>query len=61
LMSHDACPLRGKPLQDRVCNKCKKGLHGVNDCLLAYQPPVQGQVNQVYAAEWSDDSSDLNE
>jgi len=61
LMSHDACPLRGKPLQDRVCVKCKKGLHGVNDCLQAYQPPVQGQINQVYVAEWSDDSDDLNE
>jgi hypothetical protein len=60
IMTHDACPLRGKPLQDRACLKCKKGLHATDDCLMAFQTlPQQGQVNQINA-EWTDDS-DLNE
>ena len=60
IMSNDNCPLRGKPLQDRACLKCKKGLHATDDCLMAFQSlPQQGQVNQVNA-EWTDDS-DLNE
>lgn len=59
VMNSDICPLRGKPLQDKACVGCKKGLHAVNDCMMAYQPPAQGQVNQVQA-EWSDDSDDLN-
>jgi len=60
VMNSDACPLRGKPLQDRACMKCNKGLHGVDDCLAAFQQPQQGQVNQI-TADWSDDSEDLNE
>jgi len=60
VMNSDACALRGKPLQDRACTRCKKGLHAVNDCLVVFQQPQAGQVNQV-TAEWSDDSDDLNE
>ena len=60
VMNSDACALRGKPLQDRACTRCKKGLHAVNDCLVVFQQPQAGQVNQV-TAEWSEDSDDLNE
>ena len=60
IMSSEACPLRGKPLQDRACLKCKKGLHGVNDCLLTFQQPQQGHINMVQADISDDDSDDLN-
>jgi hypothetical protein len=33
----DQCGLRGKPLVDRACAKCGKGLHNADDCPRAYQ------------------------
>ena len=60
LMSHDACALRGRILTDRPCNRCKKGLHGVDDCLLVFQKPAPGAVHQVQDDDWTDDDSDLN-
>lgn len=53
MMTSDACPLRGKPLVDRACIKCKKGLHPVDDCLSVFQQPAKPAVAHIY-----DDSSD---
>ncbi len=36
-MKNDACALRDKPLVDRPCVKCGKGLHSADDCLRVYQ------------------------
>lgn len=55
MMTSDACPLRGKPLMDRACTKCKKGLHPVDDCLSVFQQPT---VAHVYE---SSSDSDLND
>jgi len=57
IMSHDACPLRGNPLQDRACTKCRKGLHGADVCLLVFQQQPS-QINQVHADLLTDDDSD---
>lgn len=37
LMHNEACGLRGKPVTDRACMKCHKGLHAVDDCPRVYQ------------------------
>ena len=58
MMTSDACPLRGKPLVDRACMKCKKGLHPVDDCLSVFQQPAKPAVAQIYE---SSEDSDLNE
>jgi hypothetical protein len=58
MMTSDACPLRGKPLVDRACMKCKKGLHPVDDCLSVFQQPSKPAVAHVYE---SSDDSDLND
>ncbi len=60
VMSSDACALRGLPLMDRACIRCKKGLHAVDSCLLAFQQPAQPNHINFAAQEWSDDSDDLN-
>jgi len=57
MMNHDACPLRGKPLVDKACMRCKKGLHPVDDCLTVFQQPGKAVVAQVQ--EFQSDS-DLN-
>ena len=55
LMHNEACGLRGKPVTDRACMKCNKGLHAVDDCPRVYQtrapPPekVQYTADQVRA------------
>lgn len=59
MMSSDTCPLRGKPLVDRACMRCKKGLHPVDDCLSVFQQPTKPAVAQVY--EDSSNESDLND
>lgn len=59
-MSSDACPLRGKPLVDKACITCNKGLHGADDCLMAFQQQPPAAVHQVQF-EYSDLSDDLNE
>jgi hypothetical protein len=40
----DACGLRGKPLVDRACAVCGKGLHNPDDCPRVYQK--QGALNE---------------
>jgi hypothetical protein len=48
LMRNMACALKDKPLTDRVCAKCSKGLHSADDCPKVFQQqfqapaPVQG-------------------
>lgn len=61
VMSSDACALRGKPLMDRACSRCNKGLHSVDVCLLTFQQPAQATAHQIQADLWTDDESDLNE
>ena len=55
MMTSDSCTLRGKPLMDRACTKCKKGLHPVDDCLSVFQQPT---VAHIYE---SSSDSDLND
>ena len=57
MMNNDACPLRGKPLVDRACMRCKKGLHPVDDCLTVFQQPNKPAVAQI---QEYDSDSDLN-
>jgi hypothetical protein len=59
MMNNDACPLRGKPLVDRACMRCKKGLHPVDDCLTVFQQQAKpaGAVAQIQEC---DSDSDLN-
>ena len=59
MMNNDACPLRGKPLVDRACMRCKKGLHPVDDCLTVFQQPAKAAVARVIADTESE--SDLND
>jgi len=55
MMRQDACPLRGKPIVDRACPACKKGLHQADDCLRIFQKRAgAARVTET-------DSSDLNE
>lgn len=42
------CPLRGKPLTDRPCLMCAKGLHAPADCLAHHIGPG-GAIDQVEA------------
>jgi len=51
-MNQDVCALRDKPLVDRPCTKCGKGLHQADDCLQVYQQryaanPQKGAANIV--------------
>ena len=57
MMNNDACPLRGKPLVDRACMRCKKGLHPVDDCLTVFQQPAKPAIAQI---QEYDSDSDLN-
>ena len=47
-MHQDKCALRDKPLVDRPCVKCGKGLHSADDCLRVFQRQfvAPGQPNQ---------------
>ena len=55
MMRQDACALRGKPIVDRACPACKKGLHAADDC------PRVFQRRSNYAHQVSEDSDDLND
>lgn len=54
-MKREGCPLLGKPLMDRACPVCKKGLHGADDCIRVFQKRAGG----IQSAETDD--SDLND
>ena len=55
-MKREGCPLLGKPIVDRACPVCKKGLHAADDCLRVFQKRT-GAAQLVE----SDDSDCLNE
>jgi hypothetical protein len=55
MMRQDACALRGKPIVDRACPACRKGLHAADDC------PRVFQKRNNYAHQVEEDSDDLNE
>jgi len=42
----DECPLKGKPLVDKPCVACGRGLHASDDCVIVYQTNPQ-RVNQA--------------
>ena len=54
-MRQDACALRGKPVVDRACPACRKGLHAADDC------PRVFQKRSNYAQQVEEDSDDLND
>jgi hypothetical protein len=43
----DQCGLRGKPLVDRACAKCGKGLHNADDCPRAYQRQAAASADDL--------------
>lgn len=55
LMKQDACSLRGKPIVDRACPACRKGLHAADDC------PRVFQKRNNYIRQVDEDSDDLND
>jgi hypothetical protein len=63
MMGRDECALRNRPLVDRPCVKCGKGLHSADDCLRGFSSQFKGKaepINNANAAlEESDD--DLNQ
>ena len=63
IMGRDECALRNRPLTDRPCAKCGKGLHSADDCLRGFSSQFKGKpepINNANAAlEESDD--DLNQ
>ena len=52
-LKNDACALRDKPLVERACVKCGKGLHYADDCPMVFQkqyvapPPAVNVVSQT--------------
>ena len=55
-MKREGCPLLGKPIVDRACPVCKKGLHAADDCLRVFQKRT-GAAQMID----TDDSDGLNE
>lgn len=55
LMRQDACALRGKPVVDRACPACRKGLHAADDCPRVFQKRT-GAIQFL-----DEDSDDLND
>ena len=51
MMHQDVCALKDKPLVDRACAKCGKGLHAADDCVKIYQQryvtPQQQPIEKV--------------
>jgi hypothetical protein len=58
MMRTDHCPLRGRPLTDRPCVKCGRGLHAADDCVQVYQNKY---ANQQQAANQIQKDESLNE
>jgi len=57
-MRHFSCALKDKPLTDRACAKCGKGLHAADDCPKVYQQKYQSPqgANVVQGAESLNDN-----
>lgn len=46
IMRNIGCALKDKPLSDRACAKCSKGLHAADDCPRVYQQDYRAQPAQ---------------
>ena len=59
IMHQDACALRDRPLVDRPCVKCGKGLHSADDCLKVFQQQyVSPRTPQLTAAVQNESLND---
>ena len=47
IMRNPACALKDKPLTDRVCAKCGKGLHSADECPKVFQQGYQAPTQQA--------------
>jgi hypothetical protein len=60
LMGRDECALRSRPLVDRSCAKCGKGLHSADDCLRGFSTQFKGKADPVTNANVVQENEDLN-
>jgi len=51
MMKNMACALKDKPLTDRACVKCGKGLHAADDCPKVFQQGYQSPADAVTPAK----------
>jgi len=49
MLGKDKCALRNRPLTDRPCAKCGKGLHSADDCLRGCSSQFRGKAEPVTA------------
>jgi hypothetical protein len=64
MLGKDECALRNRPLTDRPCTKCGKGLHSADDCLRGFSSHFKGKAEPIAAnvaqEEDEEDDGDLN-
>jgi hypothetical protein len=63
MLGKDECSLRNRPLTDRPCAKCGKGLHSADDCLRGFSSHFKGKAEPAaanVAQEEDEDDGDLN-
>ncbi len=61
MLGRDECALRNRPLMDRPCAKCGKGLHSADDCLRGFSSQFRGKAEQAAAnIAHEEEDGDLN-
>jgi hypothetical protein len=62
MLGRDECALRNRPLMDRPCAKCGKGLHSPDDCLRDFSSQFRGKAEAAAAANVAqeEEEGDLN-
>jgi hypothetical protein len=63
MLGKDECALRNRPLTDRPCAKCGKGLHSADDCLRGFSSQFRGKAEPIaanQAQEENEEEGDLN-
>jgi len=61
MLGKDDCALRNRPLTDRPCAKCGKGLHSADDCLRGFSSQFRGKAEPAAAnVAHEEEEDDLN-
>jgi hypothetical protein len=60
MLGKDECSLRNRPLMDRPCAKCGKGLHSADDCLRGFSSQFRGKAEPAAANVAQEEDDDLN-
>jgi hypothetical protein len=61
MLGKDDCALRNRPLMDRPCAKCGKGLHSADDCLRGFSSQFRGKAEPAAAnVAHEEEEDDLN-